>query len=67
MRVAFKQSDRVGCLPVSCGLWGVWAEMPSGLCWGPSSFEGPQNTTNMFSKHNTFTGTFGLGMKLYSI
>jgi hypothetical protein len=26
-----------------------------------------KNTTNMFSKYNTFTGTFGLGMKLYTI
>jgi hypothetical protein len=26
-----------------------------------------KNTTNMFSKYNTFTGTFGHGMKLYMI
>ena len=26
-----------------------------------------KNTTNMFSKYNTFRGTFGLGMKLYTI
>jgi hypothetical protein len=26
-----------------------------------------KNTTNMFSNYNTFTGTFGLGMKLYTI
>jgi hypothetical protein len=26
-----------------------------------------KNTTNMFSKYNTFTGTFSLGMKLYTI
>jgi hypothetical protein len=26
-----------------------------------------KNTTDMFSKYNTFTGTFGLGMKLYTI
>jgi hypothetical protein len=26
-----------------------------------------KNTTNMFSKYNTITGTFGLGMKLYTI
>jgi hypothetical protein len=26
-----------------------------------------KNTTNMFSKYNTFKGTFGLGMKLYTI
>jgi hypothetical protein len=26
-----------------------------------------KNTTNMFSKYNTVTGTFGLGMKLYTI
>jgi hypothetical protein len=26
-----------------------------------------KNTTNMFSKYNTFTGTFGLRMKLYTI
>jgi hypothetical protein len=26
-----------------------------------------KNTTNMFSKYNTFTGTFDLGMKLYMI
>jgi hypothetical protein len=26
-----------------------------------------KNTTNMFSKYNTFTETFGLGMKLYTI
>jgi hypothetical protein len=26
-----------------------------------------KNTTNMFSKYNTFTRTFGIGMKLYTI
>jgi hypothetical protein len=26
-----------------------------------------KNTTNMSSKYNTFTRTFGLGMKLYTI
>jgi hypothetical protein len=26
-----------------------------------------KNTTNMFSKYDTFIGTFGLGMKLYTI
>jgi hypothetical protein len=26
-----------------------------------------KNTTNMFSKYNTCTGTFGLGMKLYTM
>jgi hypothetical protein len=26
-----------------------------------------KNTTNMFSKYNTFTGTFGFRMKLYTI
>jgi hypothetical protein len=26
-----------------------------------------KNTTNMFSLYNTFIGTFGLGMKLYTI
>jgi hypothetical protein len=26
-----------------------------------------KNTTNIFSKYNTFTGTFGLVMKLYMI
>jgi hypothetical protein len=26
-----------------------------------------KNMTNMFSKYNTFIGTFGLGMKLYTI
>jgi hypothetical protein len=26
-----------------------------------------KNITNMFSKYNTFTGTFSLGMKLYTI
>jgi hypothetical protein len=26
-----------------------------------------KNTTNMFSKYNIFTGTFGLGMKVYMI
>jgi hypothetical protein len=36
-------------------------------CWGPSSSEGPKNTTNMFSMYNTFTWTFDLGMKLYII
>jgi hypothetical protein len=29
--LAFNQSDQVGCLPVSCGLWGVCAETPTGL------------------------------------
>jgi hypothetical protein len=26
-----------------------------------------KNTTNMFSKYNTFAGSFDLGMKLYTI
>ena len=26
-----------------------------------------KNTTNMFSKYNILTGTFGLGMKVYTI
>jgi hypothetical protein len=26
-----------------------------------------KNTTNMFSKYDTFIGTFGLGIKLYTI
>jgi hypothetical protein len=26
-----------------------------------------KNTTNMFSKYNTFTGTFDLRMKLYTL
>jgi hypothetical protein len=26
-----------------------------------------KNTTNIFSKYNIFTGTFGLGMKVYTI
>jgi hypothetical protein len=26
-----------------------------------------KNTTDMFSKYNIYTGTFGLGMKLYTI
>jgi hypothetical protein len=35
--------------------------------WGPSSSEGPKNTTNMFSKYNIFTGTFDVEMKVYTI
>jgi hypothetical protein len=26
-----------------------------------------KNTANMFSKYNIYTGTFGLGMKLYTL
>jgi hypothetical protein len=37
-------------------------------CWGPSSSEDPQkHDLTMFSKCNICTGTFGLGMKLYTI
>jgi hypothetical protein len=36
-------------------------------CWGPSSSEGPQkHDLTMFSKCNICTGTFGLGIKLYT-
>jgi hypothetical protein len=37
-------------------------------CWGPSSSEGPQkHDLTMFPKCNICTGTFGLGLKLYTI
>jgi hypothetical protein len=36
-------------------------------CWGPSSSEGPQKMTNMFSKYNICTGTFEHRMELYMI
>jgi hypothetical protein len=37
-------------------------------CWGPSSFEGPQKRDlTISSKCNICTGTFGLGIKLYTI
>jgi hypothetical protein len=37
-------------------------------CWGPSSSEGPQkHDLTMFPKCNIYTGTFGLGIKLYTI
>jgi hypothetical protein len=39
-----------------------------GDCWGPSSSEDPQkHDLTMFSKCNIHTGTFGLGIKLYTI
>jgi hypothetical protein len=38
------------------------------LCWGPSSSECPQkHDLIMFPKCNVCTGTFGLGIKLYTI
>jgi hypothetical protein len=37
-------------------------------CWGPSSSEGPQkHDLTMFPKCDIYTGTFGLGIKLYTI
>jgi hypothetical protein len=37
-------------------------------CWGPSSSEGPQkHDLTMLSKCNTWTGTFGLGPKPYTM
>jgi hypothetical protein len=35
-----------------------------GTCYLPKVLK---NTTNMFSKYNIYTGTFGLGTKLYTI
>jgi hypothetical protein len=35
--------------------------------WGLRLAKVIKNTTNMFFKYNTFTGTFGLEMKLYTI
>jgi hypothetical protein len=41
---------------------------PSQLCWGPSSFEGPQkHDLTMSSKCDIWTGTFGLGLKAYTM
>jgi hypothetical protein len=38
------------------------------FCWGPSSSEGPQkHDLTMFSKCNTWTGTFRLGLKPYTM
>jgi hypothetical protein len=37
------------------------------LCWGLRLPKVLKNTTNMFSKYNIYTGTFGHGMKLYMI
>jgi hypothetical protein len=38
------------------------------MCWGPSSSEGPQkHDLTMFSKCNMWTGTFGLGLKPYTM
>jgi transposase InsO family protein len=36
-------------------------------CWGLRPPKVLKNTTNMFYKYNTVTGTFGLGKKLYTI
>jgi hypothetical protein len=38
------------------------------ICWGPSSSEGPQkHDLTMFSKCDIWTGTFGLGLKAYTV
>jgi hypothetical protein len=38
-----------------------------GYCWGLHLPKVLKNTTNMFSKYNILKGTFGLGMKVYTI
>jgi hypothetical protein len=39
-----------------------------GYCWGPSSSEGPKkHDLTMFSKCNIWAGTFGLGLKAYTM
>jgi hypothetical protein len=45
----------------------VWINTARGYCWGLRLPKVLKNTTNMFSKYNIHTGTFGHGMKLYMI
>jgi hypothetical protein len=57
-----------GCRPIG-SKWVFKKKLrPDGTCWWPSSSEGTQkHDLTMFPKCNICTGTFGLGIKLYTI
>jgi hypothetical protein len=66
------------CYYICCLLWRFYEMHPalflkswcdrSGICWGPSSSEGPQkHDLTTFSKCNIWAGTFGLGLKAYTM
>jgi hypothetical protein len=57
------------CTTAAVVIGALYAKAVSpGRCWGPSSSEGPQkHDLTMFPKCNICTGTFGLGMKMYTI
>jgi hypothetical protein len=54
-------------LGVSCESPNIVEDHKKVCVWGLHLPKVLKNTTNMFFKYNTFTGTFGLGIKLYTI